>query len=428
MIINSAYKPAFETDKRYLFFMGSGGSGKSVAIAQKKVLRVISYPYAKEIILRKNFVSLKDSCYSLIGEVISNENINYMFDFTVSPLKIVHRDTGNEFLFRGMKDEKDREKVKSINMPTGAWFEELTEFERKDLLQVDIRIRGEYDIPKEVACSFNPTDEDIWINQEIYQNNTNIGDYLFIHTTYEDNKFIDDEYKKILVSLKDIDENYYNVYALGKWGSQDSRGLIYKNFLESKNVLPCPINPHLPLILYCDFNVDPMKWGFGQIDRGTVKAVAEIVKADTDTASMCEEATRLKLIPQIVHGDYSGTFRHTSSRSTDYDIIKQYFPNVQVKVKPNPAVIDRINSVNMMLYNKQTDTRRLFIDPSCKHLINDFKKVKFVEGKREEDKSQEKYDGKNTMNALVHMSSAMGYLVEYEFGLRGKAKISTNMF
>ena len=39
-----------------------------------------------------------------------------------------------------------------------------------------------------------------------------------MHSTYKDNKFLDDDYKELLESYKDTDPYYYDVYCLGNWG------------------------------------------------------------------------------------------------------------------------------------------------------------------------------------------------------------------
>ena len=109
MRINKVYKDYLDSVKRFNVLWGGGGSGKSYAIAQKKVKRVVSHKYCKEIILRKNYASLKDSCYALLTEVIRDENLESDFEFKVSPLEIVHIPTQNRMLFKGMLYEKDRE-------------------------------------------------------------------------------------------------------------------------------------------------------------------------------------------------------------------------------------------------------------------------------------------------------------------------------
>jgi phage terminase large subunit len=425
MKVNAAYKSYFVGDKRFNILYGGGGSGKSYAIAEKKVKKIVSHEYVKEIILRKNFVSLKDSCYALLQRVIVNENLQDDFYFTTSPLEILYIPTGNKFLFRGMKDEKDREKVKSIVDPTGAWMEEANEFDREDLTQINLRVRGGNLTPKDIDISFNPIDEDHWLKDRFFDNPTDPDNTYILRTTYKDNaQFLDSEYIDELEKLINEDENLYNIYTLGQWGTIDARGRIYKSFDATQNICEYKYNDDLPIILCCDFNVDPMKWALIQNVGGIDYIFDELVKADTDTESMVSDLLKTYGHTQYeIYGDYSGTFRHTSSRTTDYDIIKQYIPNAAINIQPNPPVIERINTMNWRLRNK-TGKRSLMFDKKAVHSIADMKRVKFKEGTREEDKNLEKYDGRNPINSLVHISSAIGYYLVYKYSIKGKPSVT----
>lgn len=425
MRVNKVYKPYFDSDKRFNVLWGGGGSGKSYAIAQKKVSRAVSSPNVREIILRKNYVSLKESCYALFLQVIADEGLYDDFEFKVSPLKIEYKPNKSEFIFAGMKDQKDREKIKSIVDPTGAWLEEANEFDIEDLRQINLRLRGTKGLKRQVDISFNPIDEEHWLNDRFFANPPEPGDIFTLNTTYLDNiPNLDDEYIRMLQNLVNEDENYYNIYTLGKWGSLDVRGRIYKRYDDVLNVCDYKYNPELPIIVCCDFNVDPMKWALIQNVNGVDYVFDEIVKIDTDTEQTVKELLeKYGKTKYFIYGDYSGTFRHTSSRSTDYDIIKQYLPNADFRIQPNPHVVDRINAVNWRLCNKE-GKRRLLVGSNCVNVKADFKKAKFKEGTREEDKTLEKYDGKNPTQALIHISSAIGYYIVYEYSLKGKASVS----
>ena len=419
MRVNKVYKPYFESVKRFNVLWGGGGSGKSYSIAQKKVMRVVSSEDVREMIIRKNYVSHKESTYALFTQVIINEGFYDEFDFRVSPLNITYKRNGSSLIFLGMKDAKDREKVKSIVDPTGAWLEEANEFEIDDLRQINLRLRGTKGLKRQVDVSFNPIDEEHWLNHRFFGEPSE--EIFTLNTTYLDNlNNLDDEYVKMLEGLINEDENYYNIYTLGRWGSLDVRGRIYKRYDDELNVCNYIYNPHLPIIVCCDFNVDPMKWALIQNVNGIDYVFDEIVKADTDTETHVKELlNKYGKTSYKIYGDYSGTFRHTSSRTTDYDIIKQYLPNADLQTKPNPSVVDRINAVNWRLCNKE-GKRRLLVNKDCLNVRADFKKAKFKEGKRDEDKNLERYDGKNPVEALIHISSAIGYYIEFEYSIRGK--------
>ena len=78
---------------------------------------------------------------------------------------------GNQILFRGMNDDKQREKLKSITFAHGkltdVWLEEATEFTQADLDIIDDRLRG--DLPKglfyQIRMTFNPVSSTHWIKK-----------------------------------------------------------------------------------------------------------------------------------------------------------------------------------------------------------------------------------------------------------------------
>lgn len=84
-------------------------------------------------------------------------------------------------------------------------------------------------------------------------------DVLIIHSTYEDNPYLDDNYVKILQDLISQDENFYRIYTLGEWGLLQRR--IYTNY---------KVIPELP-------DMAEAKWAYG-LDFGLVNpsAVAKI--------------------------------------------------------------------------------------------------------------------------------------------------------
>lgn len=433
MEVNKKYKPIFTTDKFFIVEWGGAGSGKSESIAQRLITKIVSQPYCKPIVLRKNFNSIKDSSYAKLCKVIYNEKLHNDFHITKNPLQIIHKPTRNEFLFRGMKDEVDQEKIKSIEDPTDAWMEEVNEFSIEDFRQIRLRLRvekGKYtDIIKQMFLSFNGIDEELWLYSELIDNPLFKNRILEINSTYKDNKFCDENYINELELLKDEDSNLYNIYTQGLRGKIDHRLKIYKNFTED-NICDYKYNGHLPIKICCDFNVDPMKWPLVQEDNGVDYVFDEIIGVDTTTEEQIQKVINkygLKYTHYEVYGDYSGTTRKTSSKTTDYEIIKQYIPNAEFFIKPNPYVVDRLNTMNWRLCNKNK-VRRLKVDRNCKHLIYDLKNAKRKKGSREEDKSDEQYTGKNPIVSLIHISSALGYYINYKYSLKAKADISYGQF
>lgn len=258
-------------------------------------------------------------------------------------------------------------------------------------------------------------------NERFYQEvlNDTTAELGILHTTYKDNKFIDSEYKSLLEGLASEDEYFHSVYTLGEWTALKFSGRIYKKFTDG-NILTgnnkYVFNEQAKIFVCCDFNYDPMKWALVQTEHGDDIVFDEIVQEDTETELMAKELMRRYPDSKFeFYGDYSGTFRNTRRRATDYDIIRE-ITNVtheSIFVKPNPIVTTRWNIVNWRLCNK-AGIRKLFVNDNCVHTIRDFRKVKEL---KVQGKGMKTEDQKSNPD-LTHISSAIGYYINYKYTLK----------
>lgn len=242
-----------------------------------------------------------------------------------------------------------------------------------------------------------------------------------IWSSYKDNKFNDAQYKEILDNYVNEDEYYYNVYTLGLWTPLNVTGRIYKKFTDDwypkGNITDLEYQAQLPLIICCDFNVNPMKWAMIQKVNGVDYVVDELVQADTHTEKMAKALLeRYGRREYIIYGDSTGSARSVTSSRTNYEIIKDVLGFVDLRIKGcNPPVQDRYNAVNMRLCNIE-GKRRLLINSKCNNAIRDFRLVVYKEGTGKEEQKPG--------SDLTHISSAIGYYCEYEYSLRGKPTIT----
>lgn len=168
--------------------------------------------------------------------------------------------------------------------------------------------------------------------------------------------------------------------------------------------------PTLPVLICCDFNVDPCVWEVAQTDGRTVWVIDEILLRNTNTVEMGKEALSRyggHKAGAIIYGDAAGMNRSTAGKS-DYALLYELgFRDQRIK-KANPNVKDRINALNAMLENTAGEAR-LFHHPRCTALRKDFEAVEWREGGRDINKSNP---------LLTHATDALGYFMEYEFPLR----------
>lgn len=219
-----AFVPLFTDESRYQVAWGGAGSGKSHIVARKWLYRILkeSDTQHKILIARKVNRTIKRSVFTLIKNIISRWGLYEEFDFNHTDLTITYKANGSQFMFTGMDDP---EKLKSIEGVTGIWMEEATEFTQEDFEQLDLRLRGETKYPKQIILTLNPISEQHWIKKVFFDDP--IEGCFTLHTTFLDNSFIDDDYKMVMENKKKTNPRYYNIYALGNWGTAE--GLIFNS-------------------------------------------------------------------------------------------------------------------------------------------------------------------------------------------------------
>lgn len=232
---NPCFRAVDLSEKRYIVMKGSAGSGKSVDTAQNYILRLMQDKGRNLVAMRKSDITNRDSTFAeLTGAIyrIFGDKADLYWQINKSPLQITCRHNGNKIIFRGMNDDKQREKLKSITFQKGkltdVWLEEATEFTQADLEIIDDRLRG--DLPPgqfyQIRMTFNPVSSNHWIKKVFFDfPDENV---LTHHSTYQDNRFIDSAYKARMERRKQIDPDGYRIYGEGEWG--EIGGLILTNY------------------------------------------------------------------------------------------------------------------------------------------------------------------------------------------------------
>lgn len=236
LTLNECFAEVDESTKRYIVMNGSAGSGKSVDTAMNYILRLMQDKGRNLVCIRKADITNRDSTYAeLTGAIyrIFGEQAERYWDIKQSPLQITCKANGNKIIFRGVNDEKQREKLKSITFQKGkltdVWIEEATEITQADFEIIDDRLRGE--LPEgqfyQIRMTFNPVNKNHWIKKQFFDYKD--ADTLTHHSTYLTNRFIDDAYKRRMERRKQVDPEGYRIYGLGEWG--EIGGLILSNYI-----------------------------------------------------------------------------------------------------------------------------------------------------------------------------------------------------
>lgn len=222
-VFNDAYFEYLYTINRYEVYWGGSSSGKSVFVAQKLALQLTLYEGRNLICLRKQGTDARDSVYPVIHTALFQLGLLQFWDVVEHPMpRLTHKQYGNVIAFSGLDSAED---IKSITFKKGRvltdiWYEEVTgEKDIQNLRELDRRLRGR-GYKKRIIFSFNPIHEKHPIRDYLWHELADNGaDIVFLHTTYVNNKFLDEEDIATIERFKATDPYSWQVYGLGFWGT-----------------------------------------------------------------------------------------------------------------------------------------------------------------------------------------------------------------
>lgn len=235
-IIGKNYSEFWNCKKRYRVVKGSRASKKSTTTALNLITRIMQYPEANVLVVRKVASTLKDSCYSQLRWAINRLGVQEFFKSTVNPLQIEYIPTGQKILFRGMDDPL---KITSITVDKGvlcwAWLEECYELEEEEFNRIDESLRGQ--LPKgyfvQLTLTFNPWSSMSFLKSRFFDTpNDNV---LAMTTTYKMNEWLSDDDLAMFEEMRLTDPERYKVAGEGNWGLEGGR--YFSEWRESLHVV-----------------------------------------------------------------------------------------------------------------------------------------------------------------------------------------------
>lgn len=227
--MNDAYRGAFYDTSRWLVLMGGAGSGKSVSVAQKTLIRCMQDAGHRFLVVRKVQRTLRQSCYQLLKDWIARWELGHLWSAHETDLTLRFTPNGSEILFAGLDDS---EKIKSIAGISSIWIEEATEVLPHDLEQLSLRLRGETPSYKQITLSFNPISSRHFLKTRFFDKKH--PDSKVLVTTFKDNRFLDRQYVQ---TLEQLEGNDAQVYRDARWGCR--QGLVFAPFEQGT----CPRRP-----------------------------------------------------------------------------------------------------------------------------------------------------------------------------------------
>lgn len=371
---NPCFREPDSSHKRYIVMKGSAGSGKSVDTAQHYILRLMQDKGRNLVCIRKSDITNRDSTFAELSSAIYRmfgTAAEAYWIIRQSPLMLECKSNGNRIIFRGMNDERQREKLKSITFQRGkltdVWIEEATEITQADFEIIDDRLRGILPDGQfyQIRMTFNPVNKNHWIKKVFFD----IPDpnVLTHQSTYLMNRFVDDAYRQRMERRKKVDPEGYVIYGLGEWG--EIGGLILHNWEVAE--VSTNLQDYDDVAIGQDF-------GFNHANAilllgwkdGNIYVISELYGHEKDTSEWIQEAQKAGLPRNVTmwcdsaEPDRIKTWRKAGFRAKPVS-------------KEQSSVKAQIDWLKGGTEGGNYIARRIFVHPSCTNTIKELQQWKW---------------------------------------------------
>lgn len=362
-LFNDVYFPHLaDYKKRYEVYYGGAGSGKSVFLAQKLLVKACKSK-RKVLVIRKFGTTLRDSVFQLIIDLLKKWHLYEHCNINQTTYTIT---LPNEsvFLFKGLDDS---EKIKSITDITDIWCEEATELTEDDFTQLDLRLRA-LAADLQLFASFNPVSKANWVYKKWFDPKNAVYDTeatMILRTTYKDNRFLPKAYIKALEEKEQSNPLYYKIYALGEFAVAE--GLVITNW--AKQVFdPMELAKTLEHRVGMDLGfVDPSAVIETLYDRDnkTIYVFSEFYKKGCQLSELANAIFDMGLRKVRIMVDAA------EPRS------REYFRNKGINAQPCIKGGDSVKAGLMFLQD-----HKIIVHPNCPNFIVELENFSYIKSKK----------------------------------------------
>lgn len=404
-MIGKGYNRFWNNKQFYRVVKGSRGSKKSKNTAHNFIQRIMKYPWANLLVVRRYSNTNKQSTYTDLKWAASQQGVAHLFKFNESMPEITYKPTGQKILFRGLDDEL---KITSITVDVGilswAWFEEAYQIETEDKFRTVVEsIRGMYDAPdffKQITVTFNPWSERHWLKKVFFDEETREKDTFATTTTFRVNEWLDDVDRQRYLDLYRTNPRRARIVADGEWGVAE--GLVFENF----EVKEFDIEQKIKEIQETAHGMD-----FGFTNDPTTE-VSSVVDLENKELWIYDEHYEKAMLTQdiynmLVKKGLKETYitGDSAEKRLIQELINKGIRRMRASVKGSGSINQGILFIQGF---------KIYIHPSCEHTIEEFNTYTFDQDK----------EGKwlNTpIDANNHIIDALRYSLEqYHLGVSKK--------
>lgn len=221
-------------DKSLILLLdGAAGGGKSYLAAHKMDALCRKYPGATAFMGRKTRESMTNSTLLFFQHVVLGNDPYVKHRPHLKRFEYAHGNGNTSILaYGGMKDEAQRQAIRSIGLEGGldfAWLEEAHLFSELDYEEIVARMRGTAAPWRQLMLTVNPDHYMHWINQRLILG----GEATRYISGPKDNPYLPDDYfDNVLGKLTGV---RYKRLALGQWvGSENA---VYDTYRHEIHVI-----------------------------------------------------------------------------------------------------------------------------------------------------------------------------------------------
>jgi hypothetical protein len=400
------------TDPQYDFIFSNAqfpalvagfGSGKTHALLNRNLKNKISYPRNNVAYYLPTFDLVKKIAFPRYSEMLEELGLPFRLNKTDAEISI--EDHG-KVIFRTL-DTPHRIIGYEVGDSDVDELDTLPTHQARDAWnKIIARNRQKKPDGSLNTVGIGTTPEGFKFVYDMWERNKPAGYELIRASTYSN---IDNLPAGYIESLKEIyPTNLLAAYLDGHFVNLTS-GSVYVDFDRKLNASNETIKENDQLHVGMDFNVGKMAAVINVLRDDKPHAVGEITGVLDTPAMIVALKNRYPDRKIIVYPDASGDSRRSNNASeSDLALLKQAKFSVFVN-QSNPAVKDRVLSVNLRIKNAAGE-RKMFINVDrCPHLVEALEKQCY-------DKNGEP----DKTSGLDHIIDAQGYFVCYRYPIKSR--------
>lgn len=366
----------FSDQYSFLCYGGAMGGGKTYVCLATLILLCKAYPKSKWCVIRESIPTLKRTTLESFKKLVP---ANFVKSYNQQDF-IYTFNNGSQIMFmaQNWEDDKDFDRFKGLEV-NGFLLEQIEELQY-DLLKICFIRAGRHLIEKMprpmILANVNPTLT--WPKEQVYERwlkGTLPPDWYYEPAKISDNPALFNDQVYMHNVTAHLDPMTKARMIDGDWSAFAVDKPYFYNFSIGTHVIPeYKINPHLPILVSFDFNVEPMTALVAQINGNYGVIFDELEIKTGSTEEMCEKirVKYMKFDGYIdVTGDATGRNRTSVTRGNlnHYRVIKD-----ELSLEESNLLVPRQNMAHKdsrVLCCSVLEHAEFYITENCKKTIND---------------------------------------------------------